>query len=572
MKNSPSFFSNLKRRSLSFKINLIVLLAMVGVCSLLIVALNNSYKDLLNTKKGELNHLVSVAFSTVASYHQRELAGEFSREEAQKRAKFALSHFRYQGENYFWVTDKFPKMIMHPIKPHLDGKDLSGVKDPNGTKLFVAFVDATKKSGSGYVDYMWPKPGYEEPLAKIAYVKNFAAWGWVIGTGSYIDDIEALYWSNVMSLLLVAFAIFVIVLTGSLLLARSIVRPMKDMTSAMLKLSKGDVNVQISSEDRGDEIGQMGRALKVFQENAVERIRLSEEQENQKLAARNERRAAFMTMADHFDKEVRSIVTSVSNSALNLKSMSEDVAVSTEENVNSASAIASAMDTTSQNVETVARASQEMSSSITEISEQMVQSNEVSQVAVSEVKKANEVIEGLSESSQAIGSIVQLIQEIAEQTNLLALNATIEAARAGDAGKGFAVVASEVKELATQTGKATEDISGQVDQIQGSISKAVVAIDHVNSTIEKLNSISGSIAAAVEEQGYASGEISSNIVETSDLTRKVHHNTAELNGIAERNGQSANGMINAVSELNQEVLNLQTHVDDFVGSIRAQNG
>lgn len=572
MEKSPSFFSNLKKRSLSFKINLIVLLAMVGVCSLLIVALNNSYKDLLNTKKGELNHLVSVTFSTVASYHQRELAGEFSREEAQKRAKFALSQFRYQGENYFWVTDKFPKMIMHPIKPHLDGKDLSGIKDPNGTKLFVAFVDATKKSGSGYVDYMWPKPGYEEPLAKIAYVKNFAAWGWVIGTGSYIDDIEALYWSNVMSLLLVAFAIFVIVLTGSLLLARSIVRPMKDMTSAMLKLSKGDVNVQISSEDRGDEIGQMGRALKVFQENAVERIRLSEEQENQKLAARNERRAAFMTMADHFDKEVRSIVTSVSNSALNLKSMSEDVAVSTEENVNSASAIASAMDTTSQNVETVARASQEMSSSITEISEQMVQSNEVSQVAVSEVKKANEVIEGLSESSQAIGSIVQLIQEIAEQTNLLALNATIEAARAGDAGKGFAVVASEVKELATQTGKATEDISGQVDQIQGSISKAVVAIDHVNSTIEKLNSISGSIAAAVEEQGYASGEISSNIVETSDLTRKVHHNTAELNGIAERNGQSANGMINAVSELNQEVLNLQTHVDDFVGSIRAQNG
>lgn len=572
MEKSPSFFSNLKRRSLSFKINLIVLLAMVGVCSLLLVALNNSYKDLLNTKKGELNHLVSVAFSTVVSYHQRELAGEFSREEAQKRAKFALSQFRYQGENYFWVTDKFPKMIMHPIKPHLDGKDLSGVKDPNGTKLFVAFVDATKKSGSGYVDYMWPKPGYEEPLAKIAYVKNFAAWGWVIGTGSYIDDIEALYWSNVMSLLLVASAIFVIVLTGSLLLARSIVRPMKDMTSAMLKLSKGDVNVHISSEDRGDEIGQMGRALKVFQENAVERIRLSEEQENQKLVARNERRAAFMTMADHFDKEVRSIVTSVSNSALNLKTMSEDVAVSTEENVNSASTIASAMDTTSQNVETVARASQEMSSSITEISEQMVQSNEVSQVAVSEVKKANEVIEGLSESSQAIGSIVQLIQEIAEQTNLLALNATIEAARAGDAGKGFAVVASEVKELATQTGKATEDISGQVDQIQGSISKAVVAIDHVNSTIEKLNSISGSIAAAVEEQGYASGEISTNILETSDLTRKVHHNTAELNGIAERNGQSANGMINAVSELNQEVLNLQTHVDDFVGSIRAQNG
>ncbi len=572
MDNSLSFFANLKRGSLSFKINLIVFLAMLGVCSLLIVALNNSYKDLLNTKKGELKHLVSVAVSTVASYQKREQAGEFSKEEAQARAKFALSKFRYQGANYFWVTDKHPKMIMHPIKPHLDGKDLTGVKDPNGKQLFVAFVDATRKTGSGFVDYMWPKPGFEEPLAKLAFVENFKEWGWVIGTGSYIDDIEALYWSNVKSLLLVSLAIFVIVLAGSLLLARSIVRPMKDMTSAMLKLSEGDVNLSISSDDRQDEIGQMSRALKVFQENAVERIRLADEQEEQKLVSRNERRAALMKMADQFDKEVRSIVTSVSNSALNLKSMSQDVSAGTEENVNSAAAIATAMDTTSQNVETVARASQEMSASITEISGQMVQSNEVSQVAVSEVKKANEVIEGLSESSQAIGSIVQLIQEIAEQTNLLALNATIEAARAGDAGKGFAVVASEVKELATQTGKATEDISGQVDQIQGSISKAVVAIDHVNNTIEKLNSISNSIAAAVEEQGYASGEISSNIVETSNLTKTVNQNTVELNGIAEKNGQSANGMINAVTDLNQEVLNLQTHVDDFVGSIRAQNG
>jgi methyl-accepting chemotaxis protein len=133
-------------------------------------------------------------------------------------------------------------------------------------------------------------------------------------------------------------------------------------------------------------------------------------------------------------------------------------------------------------------------------------------------------------------------------------------------------VASEVKELATQTGRATEDISGQVDHIQSSISEAVVAIDQVDETIGKLNTISGSIAAAVEEQGYASGEISSNIVEAADLTKDVHKNTSDLNSIALKNGQSASGMIGAVSELDTEITNLQSHVDGFISSIRVQNG
>lgn len=572
MQNNSSILSSVKRGSLSFKIYLIVFLAMLGVCGLLVVSLNNSHTDLLNTKKAELKHLVSTAKSIAVSFQKRELSGEFTKEEAQKRAKFALSELRYQGSNYFWVTDRFPKMIMHPIKPQLDGKDLTGIQDPNGVPLFVAFVDATKETGSGYVDYMWPKPGAEAPQGKIAFVSNFEPWGWIIGTGSYVDDIEAVFWHDARSLLLIAFMIFISVLGGSLLLARSIVRPMKQMTTSMQKLSEGQMDIDVSYDDRKDEIGQMSQALKVFQVNATERIKLSREQEEQKKLAQEEQRSALMKMADKFDNEVRSIVLSVSNSSHNLKAMTEDVSEGSQENVDCAGAIAQAMDTTSKNVETVARASQEMSASISEISGQMVQSNEVSTVAVSEVKKANEVIEGLSTASQAIGNIVKLIQDIAEQTNLLALNATIEAARAGDAGKGFAVVASEVKELATQTGRATEDISGQVDHIQSSISEAVVAIDQVDETIGKLNTISGSIAAAVEEQGYASGEISSNIVEAADLTKEVHKNTSDLNSIALKNGQSASGMIGAVSELDTEITNLQSHVDGFISSIRVQNG
>lgn len=572
MLNKLSFLSAIKSGSLSFKINLIVCLAMIGVCGLLAMSMKNSHEDLLGSKKGELKELVSTAISTVNSYHKRELSGEFTREEAQKRAKFALSELRYQGKNYFWVTDRFPKMIMHPIKPQLNGKDLTKIKDPHGVQLFVAFVDATKKTGAGYVNYMWPKPGANAPQAKIAFVSNFDAWGWIVGTGSYVDDIDAVYWSNAKSLLIVAFAIFLFVLTGSLLLARSIVRPIKQMTSSMLQLSEGRMDIDVLYNDRSDEIGQMSKALMVFQENALERMKLAQEQEEQKIISQKERRAALLQMADQFDQEVRSIVLSVSNSTQNLKTMSEDVSLVTQENVDCAGSIAVAMDTTSHNVETVARASQEMSSSITEISGQMVQSNKVSSIAVSEVKKANDVIDGLSTASQAIGNIVGLIRDIAEQTNLLALNATIEAARAGDAGKGFAVVASEVKQLASQTGSATEDISGQVDHIQSSISEAVIAIDQVNATIEELNTISGSITAAVEEQGYASGEISSNIVEASDLTKEVHNNTSELNKIAEKNGQFAKGMIVAVTDLNSEVLSLQDHVDGFIGSIRVQNG
>nr|WP_321458258.1 cache domain-containing protein [uncultured Cohaesibacter sp.] len=557
--------------SLTAKIYSIVFLAVLGIGAITLQASIYSKIDLEKSKAEELHHLVQSALSTISALHDDAKTGLISEEKAQDVAKSVLSKLRYDGGNYFWINDLDHRMIMHGANPEAEGQSFAQTKDANGLYYFQEFVKQGKKPGGGVVRYLTPRPGETEPTSKMSYVESYAPWGWIIGTGTYIDDLDALFWDNLTDLLTSSTVIFLIILGCSALLATSITLPIRKLVKTMLQLADGKLEVDISQSARQDEIGEMSKAMMVFRTNAAERKHLEIEQANQKAEAEEQRCQMVNELADAFDLNVGSIIEQVQQAATLLEEESIGLADRSIENNQRLHAVHSAMEDSSRNVQTVASASEEMTASICEISNQVTDSGKVSRHAMDEVKRANTVISELSQSSNAIGKIVGLIQDIAAQTNLLALNATIEAARAGEAGKGFAVVAAEVKDLASQTGKATEEISSQISDIQNGIGDAVHAVGEVENIIHQMTVISGTIAAAVEQQGISAGEISESIVHTATGTREIANNTSVMGDLVQSNAQSAETMSHNTNHLSSQIEALAHQVQHFLDTVRAES-
>jgi methyl-accepting chemotaxis protein len=341
------------------------------------------------------------------------------------------------------------------------------------------------------------------------------------------------------------------------LIGRSIVAPIAGMTAAMKRLAGGDKAVAIPAQDYRDEIGDMAKAVGVFKESMIEAERLGAEQRAE-AARKAERQQAIESHIAAFDR-----------SANQLRATAESMASTAEETRRQVAAVAGASHEASVNVQTVAASSEEMATSIAEISRQVVQSSEVASKAVAEASRTGGTMEALSEAAQRIGEVVSLIQDIASQTNLLALNATIEAARAGEAGKGFAVVASEVKSLANQTGKATEDIAGQISAIQGSTNDAVAAIHSIDAVIGEINQISTAIASAMEEQSATTREITRHTQEASRGTAEVSENIAGVDRAAGETGAAAAQVLASANQLSQQAETLRAEIDQFLANIRA---
>ncbi len=352
------------------------------------------------------------------------------------------------------------------------------------------------------------------------------------------------------------------------IVAVRVILPVKSITSSMQELVDGNLEAEIKGANGHDEIAEMARAVLVFRDNAAEVKKL--EDEHAAVAKRNEeeKRQAMIDLADRFENEVKGIVQTVSSAATEMRSTSEGMQATAGNTSQQAVAVTSASENASGNVQTVAAAAEELSSSINEISRQVSQSTTIAQDAVDRADDANQQVTGLLEASTKIGEVIKLISDIAEQTNLLALNATIEAARAGDAGKGFAVVASEVKNLATQTAKATEDISQQITGIQGATDTAAESIGKITGTIEQINEITASVAAAVEEQGAATLEISRNVQEAAVATGEVSTTISDVTDGVEETGRAAQDVLSAASELSKQSEMLNAQVDDFIHQIR----
>jgi methyl-accepting chemotaxis protein len=370
-----------------------------------------------------------------------------------------------------------------------------------------------------------------------------------------------------IAVVLAALAVVVAVL--GFVVYRLVARPIVGMTAAMRALAGGDLERAVPARDRSDEIGEMAQALLVFRSSMLETERLRSEQKEMERRAAEERRAAMVALADNFEAHVGGIVEAVSASATEMQSTAGSLTTTAQETTQQSTAVAAAAEQASANVQTVASAAEELSGSIEEIGRQVSQSTLIAGKAVAEAERTNSEVQGLAEAAQKIGEVVSLINDIANQTNLLALNATIEAARAGDAGKGFAVVASEVKNLATQTAKATEEITGQISGIQQATQHAVAAIRSIGQTIGSLNEIATAIAGAVEEQGAATQEIARNVQQAASGTQQVSANVSGLNEAAGATDAAAGQMLGASGELARQGEYLRGEVDRFLQAVRA---
>jgi len=368
------------------------------------------------------------------------------------------------------------------------------------------------------------------------------------------------------ALLVVAFAGIVV----SFLIGRNISRPVVAMSKAMRELAVGNFDVQLPGLDRRDEVGQMAQAIEDFKVQAIakaERETAEREQKNRELAAT--RRTELYNLAESFEAAVGNIIENVSAASNELENSAVILTRSSAATQQLSTVVAAASEETSANVQSVASATEEMASSINEIGRQVADSNRIATEAVDQAGKTDGRIAELSLAAGRIGDVTKLITTIAEQTNLLALNATIEAARAGDAGRGFAVVAQEVKALASQTAKATSEISAQIAAMQAATQDSVIAIKEIYGTIGRVSEIAAAIAAAIEEQGAATQEIARNVQQAALGSTQVATSIADVNRGAGDTGSASSQVLSSAQLLSNENKRLKAEVVKFLATVRA---
>ena len=552
---------------ISSKLLIMVGLSVLGIAAVACFGLSTLKTNLLEDRMAKLQDVVTLARQAIDLDYQASKKAGLSDAEAFEKGRALLRTLRFGKDDYFYAFNPEGVVQSHP-NPNVENKNLYNAPDSDGVYFTRDQIELAAKGG-GFVRYRFARPGGNEPMPKVSYAIPFKPYNWTVGGGVYLDDVDTIFWQQVRWIGGIAALALLLVVGMSLLLGRSIVRPITGMTAAMREIADGNTATLIPAQERRDEVGAMAQSVQVFKDTMIEAGRLRGEQDELKKQAETERVGLLSKMADDFEHGVRDALDALAGAAVELRATSNGMSGTAEEASDQATKVAAVAEQASANVQTVAAATEELSSSVSEIGRQVAQSTRIAGQAVDEANRTNITVQGLSAAAQKIGDVIQLISDIASQTNLLALNATIEAARAGEAGKGFAVVASEVKSLASQTAKATEEISAQVAAMQDATTEAVQAIQNIGGTIGAINEITTAIAAAVEEQGSATQEIARNVQETAQGTSALSNNIGIVTRAAGETGTAAGQVLTSAEKLNKQAAMLRTKVDSLLVSIRA---
>jgi methyl-accepting chemotaxis protein len=551
------------------RLGLLVGLAILASLAITIMQLMMLRTSMLDERKAAIRSLVQSAVSIVGEFSAAAQKGEMSEADAQKRALATLRPIRWGNNDYFFIYREDGTNIMAGPVASNEGKNLIDAKDRTGFAFVRAFI-ATAREGGGFNSLMYPRPGSgDTPMPKLAYSLEAKPWNWVISTGVYIDDLDTTFWAAVKQAIAWAAGLIGALCIVGFVLARGLVKPFRAVTAAISELASGNLDVAIPGAARRDELGRIAQAVEVFKVNAAAQRKLESDQQAAQARSAAQRRSDMVDLASQFERAVGGIIDTVSSASSELEATATtltgtaDMTQQMSATVNSASAAAST------NVQAVAAATDQMTASIGEIGRQVQNSSRIANDAVTQAAKTDARVNELSTAANRIGDVVKLITDIAEQTNLLALNATIEAARAGEAGRGFAVVAQEVKALATQTAKATAEISTQISGMQSATQESVVAIKEISGTIQQISEIATVIAAAVEEQSAATGNISRNIREAASGTSEVASSITKVTQGAHETGAASSEMLSSARSLARESTHLREEVGRFLESIKA---
>ena len=557
------------RLKITTRIHLLLVLAAFGFLASSGIGLWSLRSQMLEDRQAQLRNLLDLTLSIARTDMMK--AGGPASESGRKAFLSVLQSTRFGEEkeaNYIFAFDYNGVALSH-IDPARIGRNLIELTDANGVKIIQKLIQiARSPSGTGFAGYLFPKGAGGPVTSKLTIVQNVPEIGGFAGVGVYLDDIDMDFYQRVLIEGAMLAVVLAMIAVAGYIIGRSISGPICDLAAKIARLVRGDLDIPPAVTSEETELGDIARAVEVFRKNAIEQKELQEKL-NEAGNRERERQHHFEEQVQKFQTTVTAVVATLTKQVDQLRelagTLSEAAETATFEAATAAHVSASAAD----NSNAVAAATEELSCSIREISDQAHRTNSVVEAATHEAKRTNKDVSGLANAAEEIGSIVAVIRGIADQTNLLALNATIEAARAGEAGRGFAVVAAEVKELSAQTAKATDAIADQIRAIQTSTGTAVSAIQSVAGKVAEIQSFTGAIAAAVEEQTAAAQEIATNVSLAAEGSQKAARSSEEVSQVAGQTKHQAASLSGVSLHLSDVTSQLSKAVKDFVAAIRA---